>query len=166
MEMNFQSRDHGLSDLSSFGTNSADDTRSELVKTIERLEQEHEEAARQLGEIKATIAVNYGPDTDRSLIKVDVDSQSVVKSVIEVFRKYEAKQRELIETIEQMRKDVSCSVRSFESGQSWIDKTGRYVRLIGKIPGCGPESSWTAMVIGLCSAPDVVVYESELVTLL
>lgn len=146
-----------------FGFQPKEDTRSELVKTIERLEQEHREAARQLGEIKATIAVNYGPGTDQSLIKVDVGKQSVFDSVIEVFRQYEAKQRELIATIEQMKKDASASVRSFESGQSWIDKTGRYVRLLKRIE---KSESWTAMIIGLCSAPDVVVHQAELVTLL
>ena len=152
-----------IQERAAFGFQPKEDTRSELVKTIERLEKEHKEAAKQLGQIKATIAVNYGPDTDRSQIKVDVDKQSVLDSVIEVFRQYEAKQRELIATIEQMRKEASVPVRSFESGQSWIDKTGRYVRLLNQIE---KSETWTAMVIGLCSAPDVVVHQAELVTLL
>jgi len=94
--------------------------------------------------------------------------------LLEFFQFHQARMKEHDDIVKSLRTKISeleinlatvlrnSTEQEFEAGQSWVDNTGRHVRLLlGPING-----QWSAEVIGICPTPEVFVWENDLVSLL
>lgn len=144
---------------------------SELVQRVKAVEDDRERLLRIVNGIQATLVVNFTPahrTTDGICLQKLDDPHAMM---VDVLKQYHELVKSLNAKIAELEKQKSTAAEppKFDSGQSWIDKTGRYVRLIRPsdiVCSRGKGRNWLAEVIGVCSSPDVLVNESDLVTLL
>jgi len=137
---------------------------SDLVQRVKTVEDDRDRLLRIVDSIQATLSVNFTPahrTTDGiSLQKLD----DPFAMIMDVLKKYHELVKSLNAKIAELEKrnPTAAEPPVYESGQSWVDRTGRHVRLL-----LGPiEGMFSAEVIGVCSSPEVFVHESDLVTLL
>jgi hypothetical protein len=138
---------------------------SDLVQRVRTVEIERERLLQIVDSIQATLALNFTPahrTTDGiSLQKLD----DPFAMMVDVLKQYHELVKSLNAKIAELEKQnpTAAEPPKFESGQSWIDRTGRYVKLYNRVDAA---DAWMADEICGFVKPMVLVFESDLVTLL
>lgn len=138
---------------------------SELVQRVKAVEDDRERLLRIVDGIQATLAVNF-TTAHRTLDGINLqkldDSHAMMVDVLKQYHELVKSLNAKIAELEQ-QKPMAAEPPKFESGQSWIDRTGRYVKLYNRVDAA---DAWMADEICGFVKPMVLVFESDLVTLL